>query len=177
MCSIASSSLSSPTLSLEVSIFYVSLSIYLSMNMNASLVAYPNHFLFIQRLAPQMTPFSDLLPLLLRLRRPLLRRAATWTAFMTAAVVLSSFTPELAFVWALSHPHTAGGARCRGDLVWVPLDSEGACLPPRALNRSTADVFVPPVFAALVVGASACFVRAVTWGRSRGVSEDLRQMA
>lgn len=117
-----------------------------------------------------MTPFSDLLPLLLRLRRPMLRRAATWTALMTAAVVLSSFTPEVAFVWALSHPRITA-ARCRGDRVWIPLDSEGACLPSRALNRSIADVFVPPVFAALVVGASACFVKAVAWGRDDIPSE------
>ncbi|KAJ1688632.1 hypothetical protein LUZ63_012787 [Rhynchospora breviuscula] len=105
----------------------------------------------------EMTPLSHLL---LRLRR-----AATWTALMTAAVVLASFSPEVAFVWALSHP----AARCEGegDRLWVPLDGrEGACLPSRAVNRSTADVFVPPVFAALVVGASACFVKAVAWGRA-----------
>ncbi|KAJ3683975.1 hypothetical protein LUZ61_013139 [Rhynchospora tenuis] len=113
-----------------------------------------------------MTPLSHLLPLLLRLR---LRRAATWTALMTAAVVLTSFSPEVAFVWALSHPPpTAPAARCKGNRLWVPLDGrEGACLPSRAVNRSTADVFVPPVFAALVVGASACFVKAVAWDHTQ----------
>ncbi|KAJ4786749.1 hypothetical protein LUZ62_037995 [Rhynchospora pubera] len=122
-----------------------------------------------------MTPLSDLLPLLLRLRlrRPMLRRAATWTALMTAVVVLASFSPEVAFVWALSHPP----ARCEGDSLWVPLDGrEGACLPSRAINRSAADVFVPPVFAALVVGASACFVKAVAWGRPHTHTHTQNQM-
>lgn len=86
-----------------------------------------------------------------------LRRVGAWTALMTAAVVLTSFSPEVAFVWALSRPHP----RCPPARVAVPLDPHPACFPARALARSPADVFVPPLFAALVVAASACLLKAL----------------
>ncbi|KAJ3680822.1 hypothetical protein LUZ60_015311 [Juncus effusus] len=95
------------------------------------------------------------------LRRPMFRQAAAWTALMTAAVIISSFSPEIAFVWAISKPGS-----CEGEKVWVPMDGAPVCLPAKAVTRSAADMFVPPVFAALVVGGAACFVKAVSVGRN-----------
>jgi N-methylhydantoinase A/oxoprolinase/acetone carboxylase beta subunit len=49
----------------------------------------------------------------------------------------------------------------------VPLDGGGdhACVPARMAGRSGVDLLVPPAFAGLAVGASACFVRALAIGR------------
>ncbi|KAL5992056.1 hypothetical protein ACLOJK_012970 [Asimina triloba] len=103
-------------------------------------------------------------------RRPLLLYAATWTALLTAAVALASFAPEMAFVHAIS-PASAFSLACRQDgAVRIPLDGPGdvLCLPAHHIRRSKMDLLVPPAFAAAVVAASACLVRAVgLWEEDR----------
>ncbi|KAF8776616.1 hypothetical protein HU200_003340 [Digitaria exilis] len=95
------------------------------------------------------------------------RHAAAWAAALALAVSVASFAPEAAFVWALAG---GGGARvCAAGTVHVPLDGGGdhVCVPARMAGRSGIDLVVPPAFAGLAVGASACFVRALAIGRRR----------
>ena len=97
---------------------------------------------------------------------PAVRHAAAWAGALALAVSVASFAPEAAFVWALAGG--GGGARaCPAGAVRVPLDGGGdhACVPARMAGRSGIDLLVPPAFAGLAVGASACFVRALAIGR------------
>ncbi|KAG0468095.1 hypothetical protein HPP92_017423 [Vanilla planifolia] len=99
----------------------------------------------------------------LLIRHPLLRYAAAWTTLMTVMVVVMSFSPEMAFVCAVA-PSSAFSRSCRRGYVRVPMEGpagEAICLPSRMLGPSRADLVVPPVFAALVVAGSACFVHAL----------------
>ncbi|KAI6698263.1 hypothetical protein NL676_018382 [Syzygium grande] len=111
-----------------------------------------------------------------RPRPPLLLYAAAWTALLTATVAVASFSPELAFVSAVS-PSSAFTRECGGvggggggpsaeDVVRVPVDLPGevVCLPAHLFSRSRADLVVPPVFAAVVVAGSALVVRALALG-------------
>ncbi|PKA48545.1 hypothetical protein AXF42_Ash017444 [Apostasia shenzhenica] len=96
-------------------------------------------------------------------RHPLLRYAAAWTLLLTAAVVLTSLSPEMAFAWAVTPSSPFAGA-CRRGFVRVPVDGlpgEAVCVPGRLLGPSKADFVVPPLFAAMVVAGSACLVSAV----------------
>ncbi|KAG6483233.1 uncharacterized protein LOC122017817 [Zingiber officinale] len=102
--------------------------------------------------------------LLLR-RRPLLLYAVAWSALLTATVAVASFSPELAFVWA-AMPSSSFSRACAGGsapMVRVPTEGprEVVCVPAGLFRRSAMDMVVPPLFAALVVGGSTCFVRAV----------------
>ncbi|XP_030449795.1 uncharacterized protein LOC115672167 [Syzygium oleosum] len=110
--------------------------------------------------------------ILTRRPRPLLLYAAAWTALLTATVAVASFSPELAFVSAVS-PSSAFTRECGGgggpspdDVVRVPVDLPGevVCLPAHLFSRSRADLVVPPVFAAVVVAGSALVVRALALG-------------
>ncbi|XP_040385674.1 uncharacterized protein LOC121056034 [Oryza brachyantha] len=96
-----------------------------------------------------------------------LRRAVVWAGALALAVSVASFAPEAAFVWALTGGGGGGGRACAAGAVRVPLDGGGdfVCVPARMAVRSGADMIVPPVFAGLAVGASACFVRALAIGR------------
>ncbi|XP_037432922.1 uncharacterized protein LOC119299902 [Triticum dicoccoides] len=95
---------------------------------------------------------------------PAARHAAAWAGALALAVSVASFAPEAAFLWALA----SGG--CAAGSVRVPLDGGGdhVCVPARMAGRTCADIIVPPVFAALSVGASACFVRTIAIGRRHG---------
>ncbi|TKW28705.1 hypothetical protein SEVIR_3G346100v4 [Setaria viridis] len=99
---------------------------------------------------------------------PAVRHAAAWAGALALAVSVASFAPEAAFVWALAGGG-GGGARpaCAAGTVPVPLDGGGdhVCVPARMAGRSGIDLIVPPAFAGLAVGASACFVRALAIGR------------
>ncbi|KAG6640034.1 uncharacterized protein LOC122278903 [Carya illinoinensis] len=94
-------------------------------------------------------------------RWPLIVYSATWTAILTVTVALASLAPEVAFVSAISSSSTVCD-ETEGS-VRVPLDSRGEilCLPAHLLSKSKIDFIVPPVFAAVVVAASACLVRAL----------------
>ncbi|KAI3687992.1 hypothetical protein L1987_81698 [Smallanthus sonchifolius] len=108
--------------------------------------------------------FNSLLERLSR-RWPLLVYATTWTTILTVTVAVTSLTPELAFVWAIA-PASPFSRVCqdqREGLVRVPFDvpSEVFCLPAEMFKKSNMDLVVPPIFAAVVVAASACLVRAL----------------
>ncbi|XP_027367380.1 uncharacterized protein LOC113873453 [Abrus precatorius] len=98
---------------------------------------------------------------------PLLIYAATWVTALTLTVAVASFSPEVAFVSAIS-PSSSFSEKCKSKSVRVPLDVPGdtLCFPPHLFTKSHIDTIVPPVFAALIVAASACVVRAVgLWER------------
>ncbi|CAN6338637.1 unnamed protein product [Urochloa humidicola] len=99
---------------------------------------------------------------------PAVRHAAAWAAALALAVSVASFAPEAAFVWALAGGGAGGATACAAGAVRVPLDGGGGdhvCVPARMAGRSGIDLIVPPAFAGLAVGASACFVRALAIGR------------
>ncbi|KGN54232.1 uncharacterized protein LOC101207834 [Cucumis sativus] len=99
----------------------------------------------------------------LRSRWPLLVFSASWTLLLTLTVAAASFAPELAFASAIS-PSSSFAAECKSDgLVRVPMDIPGdvLCVPDRLFRKSGIDLIVPPIFAAVVVAGSACFVRAL----------------
>jgi hypothetical protein len=98
---------------------------------------------------------------------PALRHAAAWAGALALAVSVASFAPEAAFVWSLAGGGGAGARACPAGTVRVPLDGGGerVCVPARMAGRSCVDLLVPPAFAGLAVGASACFVRALAIGR------------
>ncbi|CAH1452218.1 unnamed protein product [Lactuca virosa] len=98
-------------------------------------------------------------------RWPLLVYATTWTTILTATVAVTSFAPELAFVWAIT-PSSSFSKVCQDQkegFVRVPFDvpSEIFCLPAEMFKKSKIDLVVPPIFAAVIVAASACLVRAL----------------
>ncbi|KAI3765671.1 hypothetical protein L2E82_15713 [Cichorium intybus] len=98
-------------------------------------------------------------------RWPLLIYATTWTTILTATVAVTSFASELAFVWAITPTSSFSGV-CQDQKegsVRVPFDvpSEFFCLPSEMFKKSKMDLVVPPIFAALIVAASACLVRAL----------------
>ncbi|KAM0941319.1 hypothetical protein DsansV1_C17g0147511 [Dioscorea sansibarensis] len=103
------------------------------------------------------------LPAALRLRllqrRPLLVYAVTWTALLTSTVAVASFAPEIAFVWAMGLESACGAGAVRVPMEGPP--GEVVCVPAKLFERSKMEVVVPPLFAAMVVAGSACFVKAV----------------
>ncbi|KAL9999236.1 hypothetical protein Hdeb2414_s0495g00905341 [Helianthus debilis subsp. tardiflorus] len=108
--------------------------------------------------------FNSLVERLSR-RWPLLVYATTWTTILTVTVAITSFAPEFAFVWAIA-PSSSFSRVCqdqREGFVRVPFDvpSEVFCLPAEMFKKSKMDLVVPPIFAAIVVAASACLVRAL----------------
>lgn len=95
-------------------------------------------------------------------RWPLLLYATVWTILLTMIVAVASFTPEVAFVSAIS-PISSFSQACSAEgSVRVPLDIPGEiiCLPAHRFMKSKIDFIVPPIFAAVVVTASAFVVRA-----------------
>ncbi|XP_062095675.1 uncharacterized protein LOC133801476 [Humulus lupulus] len=94
-------------------------------------------------------------------RWPLLIYAISWTTVLTLTVAVASFSPELAFVSAIS-PSSSSRACQTNKAIRVPLDMPGEvlCLPSYLFTKSKLDLIVPPVFAAAVVAGSAFLVRA-----------------
>ncbi|OIT20366.1 PREDICTED: uncharacterized protein LOC109220275 [Nicotiana attenuata] len=99
----------------------------------------------------------------LSLRLPSLFYAATWTTLLTIIVAVASFSPELAFVSAIT-PSSSFSQAChdRGS-VRIPLDLslEVFCFPTEVFQRSKMDLLVPPIFAATIVAVSAYVVKAL----------------
>lgn len=96
-------------------------------------------------------------------RQPMLLYMTTWTALITTTVAVVSFSPEIAFTWAVSLPSSFASA-CVPGYVRLPLDGpagEVVCLPAQLFEQSKLDLVVPPLFAAVVVAASVCFVRSI----------------
>ncbi|KAE8099436.1 hypothetical protein FH972_017419 [Carpinus fangiana] len=96
-------------------------------------------------------------------RWPVLVYAAAWTTILSLTVTAASFAPEVAFVSAISSSSSFSKTCATEGFVRVPLDLPGEmfCFPAHLLGKSKIDQIVPPVFAAVVVGWSACLVRAV----------------
>ena len=89
-------------------------------------------------------------------RWPVIVQATTWTVLLMITVAVASFAPELAFV------STVSSSCGRGDgFVKIPMDfpGESACVPSHMVKRSRFDLFMPPIFAAVMVTASACLIR------------------
>ncbi|GAV75011.1 hypothetical protein CFOL_v3_18491 [Cephalotus follicularis] len=87
--------------------------------------------------------------------------AATWAILLTLTVGVASFAPETAFVSAIA-PSSSFSRLCYAKgVARFPLDLPGEvfCLPAYMVKRSNLDFFVPTLFAALVVAASASLVR------------------
>ncbi|KAE8717304.1 UNC93-like protein 3-like [Hibiscus syriacus] len=97
----------------------------------------------------------------LTLRWPVLLYAATWTFILTAMVAVASFSPEFAFVYAVSESSSFSKACGTEGLLRVPMDVAGEklCLPVHLFGKSKIDWIIPPVFAALIVTGSAWVVR------------------
>ncbi|KAK7267522.1 hypothetical protein RIF29_20198 [Crotalaria pallida] len=97
-------------------------------------------------------------------RWPLLIYAATWVTVLTLTVAVASFSPEVAFISAIS-PSSSFSHKCKtnndGSLIRVPLDLPGdtLCFPAHLFTKSYIDLIVPPIFAAVIVAASASVVQ------------------
>lgn len=99
------------------------------------------------------------------IREPLFIYTILWTTFLAAVVTVASVSPELAFTSSLSS-FTEFSLACdglQGKYLRLPLDKPGdvICLPAHIFGKSNVDFLIPPIFAAVVVAASACFVHAV----------------
>ncbi|CAN7008308.1 unnamed protein product [Brassica rapa subsp. trilocularis] len=105
---------------------------------------------------------------------PVLVQAATWTLLLMLTVGNSyhrfninrykpypntSFAPEMAFVSTLSPSSNL----CDGGngLVRIPIDLPGemVCVPSETVKRSAFDLFVPTIFAGVMVVASVSLIR------------------
>ncbi|KAJ4906362.1 Uncharacterized protein Rs2_10020 [Raphanus sativus] len=87
---------------------------------------------------------------------PVLVQAATWTLVLMLTVGFASFAPEMAFVSTLS----SSSNLCDG-LVRIPIDLPGEilCVPSETVKRSPFDLFVPTIFAGVMVVASVSLIR------------------
>ncbi|KAM3340942.1 hypothetical protein P3S68_028577 [Capsicum galapagoense] len=97
-------------------------------------------------------------------RLPILFYAATWTTLLTIIVAVASFSPEFAFVSAIT-PSSSFSQACHDERghVRIPLDLplEVFCFPNDMFKRSKMDLIVPPIFAATIVAVSAYVVKAL----------------
>ncbi|KFK32268.1 hypothetical protein AALP_AA6G220200 [Arabis alpina] len=82
-------------------------------------------------------------------------QATTWTVVLMLTVAFASFAPEMAFVSTLSKPCGSDG------FVRIPMGFPGeiVCVPSELVKRSAFDLFVPTIFAGVMVVASASFIR------------------
>ncbi|KAE9612252.1 hypothetical protein Lalb_Chr06g0171021 [Lupinus albus] len=97
---------------------------------------------------------------------PLLIYAATWVTLLTLTVAVTSFSPEVAFIAAISSSSSFSqkcNTKSDGTLIRVPLDlpRDVICFSPHLFSKSYFDLIVPPLFAALIVTASAFMVQAM----------------
>ncbi|XWS59786.1 hypothetical protein CRYUN_Cryun08bG0151400 [Craigia yunnanensis] len=99
----------------------------------------------------------------LSLRWPVLLYSATWTVLLTAMVAVASFSPEVAFVSAISQLSSFSKECGVEGSIRVPMDVPGEklCLPGHLFGKSKIDWMVPPVFAAVIVSGSAWVVRSM----------------
>ncbi len=72
----------------------------------------------------------------------------------------SSISPSMEIAEACSLQGNKVSPSCR-QCFWLPLDgpNDGLCVPANLFKKSRIDIAVPPIFAALVVAASALFVQ------------------
>ncbi|CAF2124379.1 hypothetical protein BRARA_C02398 [Brassica rapa] len=91
---------------------------------------------------------------------PVLVQAATWTLLLMLTVGFASFAPEMAFVSTLSSSSNLCDGSGNG-LVRIPIDLPGemVCVPSETVKRSPFDLFVPTIFAGVMVVASVSLIR------------------
>ncbi|KAI3854838.1 hypothetical protein MKW92_013984 [Papaver armeniacum] len=102
---------------------------------------------------------------------PLLIYALVWTVLLTITVAISSLSPEIAFMSAISptssfssqKQHNQASCKIEEGYIRVPIDNPGEvlCFPAHLFVKSRMDYFVPPIFAAAVVAGSAFVVKAM----------------
>ncbi|CAM6071757.1 unnamed protein product [Sphagnum tenellum] len=102
--------------------------------------------------------------------QPLFLYTIFWTLMLAATVAVSSLSLEMGFrssispsmeiAEACSLQGNKGSPSCR-QCFSLPLDgpSDGLCVPANLFKKSRIDIAVPPIFAGLVVAASALFVQ------------------
>lgn len=91
-----------------------------------------------------------------------LARAATWTVLLMLTMGIASFAPEMAFVSTLSSSSSScAGGGGRYGFVRIPVDSpaEIVCVPSEMVKRSALDLFLPTIFAGVMVIASVSLLR------------------
>ncbi|KAE9621861.1 hypothetical protein Lal_00032747 [Lupinus albus] len=101
----------------------------------------------------------------LRLTTPwlMLIYAATWITLLSITVAVATFSLQVAFVSAIS-PSSSFSRKCKADgSIRIPLDVPGdiLCFPAHLFMKSKIDLIALPVFAAVIVAASVCVVRAM----------------
>jgi hypothetical protein len=105
---------------------------------------------------------------------PFFLYAVVWTSVVTVTVAVAAFSPEIAFVWAVS-PSAPLTRACWDHTVGLPMDGpvwEKVCLPAKNFGQSKADVFIPPVFAVLVVVGSISVMKAIGLWEGEDEEED-----
>ncbi|XP_010510588.1 PREDICTED: uncharacterized protein LOC104786826 [Camelina sativa] len=85
-------------------------------------------------------------------RWKVLVQAATWTILLMLTVALASFAPEMAFVSKISSSSSSDG------FVRIPME-ETVIIPSEMVKKSTLDLFVPTIFAGVMVVASVSLLR------------------
>ncbi|MED6121069.1 hypothetical protein PIB30_026694 [Stylosanthes scabra] len=94
---------------------------------------------------------------------PILIYAFTWTTLLTLTVLAATLSLQVAFISAIT-PSSSFSQKCNNvGSIRMPLDFPGdtLCFPAPLFMKSKVDLIVPPVFAAVIVAASAFMVRAV----------------
>ena len=97
-------------------------------------------------------------------RWPLLLWVTMWTVLLISIVAVASLAPVLTFVNAISPSSSLLSKSCNVEgFLRIPLDypKEVMCFPANMVRTSKFDVFLPTVFAALVVAVSAFVVRSL----------------
>jgi len=124
------------------------------------------HFLFLLQTAMLFIWKLTSQPLL----PPFLLYTVLWTLMLAATVTVAALSLEMGFGTATS-PHAEIAEACALQInkaspacrrcFWLPLDGprDGLCVPASMFKKSRMDFAVPPIFAALVVIASALFVQ------------------
>ncbi|XP_010414489.1 PREDICTED: uncharacterized protein LOC104700650 [Camelina sativa] len=79
-------------------------------------------------------------------------QAATWTVLLMLTVALASFAPEMAFVSKISSSSSSDG------FLRIPME-ETVIIPSEMVKKSTLDLFVPTIFAGVMVIASVSLLR------------------
>ncbi|KAI3834811.1 hypothetical protein MKX03_006714 [Papaver bracteatum] len=105
---------------------------------------------------------------------PLLIYALVWTVLLTITVAISSLSPEIAFMTAISpsssfstqQQHNQASCKIEEGYIRVPIDNTGEviCLPAHFFVKSRMDYFLPPIFAAVVVDGSVLLSRLWDYG-------------
>lgn len=102
------------------------------------------------------------------MKHPLVLYTISWTLLLAACVTIISITLELGFSSFLHRSQKWSSSAtavpiCGSSCTYcftLPLDhpSDNPCVRADFLGRSAMDFIVPPIFAGIVVAASACFV-------------------